>query len=236
MAREMGILMSPPMIAAGLDKNKTQTRRAMKPQPDMMFNNGDWYPDRYNKSRDWCFWGKKGTEVHNKCGLPLFRSRYEVGDDLYWKETHYKYGQWRVYETKDHKIEREFRVNHDFGVWFPDNLPKHLKMEGAIKTGYGDLGWYKRSSLFMFKKDARIWSNVLRVEVQQLKDITEEDAMAEGMSEKAATYLGYSLANHHSDDGTYYRHIYKYLWGHLNGDWKPELWVWKYTMTEPEVK
>ncbi len=82
----------------------------------------------------------------------------------------------------------------------------------------------------------RIWSIVLKVEAQQLKDITEEDAMAEGMSEKVATYLGYSLINHHPDDGTYYRHLYKYLWGHLNGDWFPDLWVWKYTMTEPEIK
>jgi len=229
MAREIGILMSPPMIVAELDKTKRQTRRTQG-------------LDAINKEQaDWAcgsvvdglvrFYNSK-----TKQGLNV-KSRYQIGDHLYSKEIHFKYGRWvddQFYS--DIKTQWRFIPNHAFGVWFPDNLPKHLKLKGAIKTGHGDIGWYKRPSLFMFKNDARIWSTVLKVEAQQLKDITEEDAMAEGMSEKVATYLGYSLMNHHPDDGTYYRHIYKLLWGHLNGTWTPGLWVFKYTMSEPEIR
>lgn len=215
MVREMGILMSQPMVLAGLDKVKTQTRRIMNPQPHNEFGLMRWTK------------GEVDINMRDNPELACLYAPYKVGGRLYWKETHYKYGYWM--KTPGGWI---FKPNCDFGVWFPNNIPK----EFTVLKGYGDLGWYKRSSLFMFKKDARIWSTVLKVESQQLKDITEEDAIAEGMTEKVSTYCGYSLGQRTPDDGDYYRNIYHILWHCLNGKWNPNLWVWKYTMSEPEIR
>lgn len=71
------------MIRAVRENRKTMTRRPIKPQPEAKFNNGDWYPDRYNHTEEWCFWGKKGTDVQNKCGLPMFKSPYQIGQILH---------------------------------------------------------------------------------------------------------------------------------------------------------
>jgi len=216
MVREIGILMSQPMIVAGLDKIKTQTRRTQGLEeynklPDKWHvyphpGGGFIFTDAY-------FYDVKDIPIIDKTGkIP----RYHVGDHLYWKET------WRY----SHHIDGEACP-----CYKADNM---CKCGRPSRISVAESKW--KSSTFMFKKDARIWSTVLKVEVQQLKAMTEEDAMDEGVTEKVATYLGFSCVNHHPGDGTYYRNIYKYLWAHLNGTWLPDLWVWKYTMTEPEVK
>jgi hypothetical protein len=227
MGREIGILMSQPMIVAGFDRVKVQTRRSQGFE-EINKNPDDWDCGAVLEGQI-RFYNKKTNHGIN------IKSRYHVGDHLYWKETHYKYGKWIQYKNlvKKSGYEWGFKPCHDFGVWYENNKPNGIIVHNI---DYRGLGWYKRPSMFMFKKDARIWSTVLKVEAQQLKDITEEDAMAEGMSEKVATYLGFSLVNHHPDDGTYYRHIYKLLWGHLNGEWQSNLWVWKYSMTKPEIR
>lgn len=58
--------------------------RAMRKQPDERYNDTSlWYPDRYNKTEDWCFWGKRGTHNQNMCGNPFFTCHYgKPGDRI----------------------------------------------------------------------------------------------------------------------------------------------------------
>jgi hypothetical protein len=56
--------------------------RAMRKQPDERYNDTSlWYPDRYNKTDEWCFWGKRGTHKQNMCGNPFFTCPYGKPDD-----------------------------------------------------------------------------------------------------------------------------------------------------------
>jgi phosphoadenosine phosphosulfate reductase len=54
----------------------------MKEQPP----DDNWYCDRYNHTDWWCFWGKKGTDVVNKCCLPEFKAPYRSGEKCYLRE------------------------------------------------------------------------------------------------------------------------------------------------------
>ncbi len=205
MTKEIGILMSPPMVMAGLEGRKTQTRRTT----GLKEINKE--PSIWNlvvkQADDEGRWWFSTDEAHGQRML-FIKPRYQVGDRLYWKEMHYKYGYWKLTPRG-----WEFNPNHDFWVWFPDNKPPGL----YVCKGHGDYGWYKRPGIFMFAKDARIHSTVLAVEAQRVQDITLEDCWDEGIDIVPA-----------------YNRIdaYHKLWDLINGDgsWKSNPWVWKITI------
>lgn len=59
-------------VRALIDHGEVLVVRALKKQPEEEYSKAQWYPDRYNKTEQWCFWGRRDSPVHNKCGLPLF--------------------------------------------------------------------------------------------------------------------------------------------------------------------
>lgn len=109
-----------------------------------------------------------------------FRKIGAVGDRLYIKETHWAWGYWKLTlkKTKYGKPKREFTTieNSDRPVLF--ERPEHV-------AGYTVMGYHKRNALFMFKKYARTWLEITEVREEWLQDITEVDAMAEGVPPKA---------------------------------------------------
>ena len=76
-----------------------------------------------------------------------------------------------------------------------------------------------KPSIFMPKKHARIWLDVVRVRAERMQLIAEEDAMAEGCSPAEATDGSLSYALGFSD-----------LWDSLNAKrgygWDRNPWVW----------
>lgn len=90
-------------------------------------------------------------------------------------------------------------------------------------------GWH--SGLFMPKWAARLWLEIIAVRIQQVQEISEEDAMAEGIIKlpasgrfvvvKGAQYFG----NAHSTA----RAAFQALWDSINGKkhpWDSNPWVW----------
>lgn len=93
-------------------------------------------------------------------------------------------------------------------------------------------------SIYMPKWAARIWEEVVSVRVERLQDITEEDAIAEGIEPDVTglslTEDGREVMNYYNYAKEGYRYVppiesYKSLWESINGpgSWDLNPWVWR---------
>ncbi len=75
-------------------------------------------------------------------------------------------------------------------------------------------------SIHMPKAAARIWLRVTDIRIERLRDITEEDAKAEGAE--------YQLWRGVIEDTQSYRNGFTSIWLNINGDasWNKNPWVW----------
>lgn len=166
------ILFSGPMVKAILEGRKTQTRRVLKKLPA---------------------YGGYGSPAHLQA-LP-----YQVGDILWVRET------WRVLELPRKTIIGDRRGGHEgWSVLLqyrsgdlpsapyvqppkPGNDRAHIECPFDFMPKQIDASPYAgktgrwRSPLFMPRWAARIWLEVTGVKVERVQEISEEDAMAEGI-------------------------------------------------------
>jgi hypothetical protein len=158
------ILFSAPMVRALLDGCKTQTRRVLKPQPEtFMIDDGEecgvgtMQIDGENHTRV--------TLGGNRAGVVLSRPRlFSVGDTLWVKET------WRTDSRYDDLA--------------PRNLPKDISIGFDADYDYEPNDGYRgrvRQSIFMMHHMSRITLRITGVKVERLQDISEADAVAEGV-------------------------------------------------------
>lgn len=223
--KERPIPFSTPMVQAILNGTKTQTRRIIK-------GTGlDWLLQGFapefvaSSENDLCPYGK-------------------IGDVLWVRETHYSYGRWVINGiAKTGRTKYKF-IKSDEEVCFSDTIisfgetfyldikPNSFRMEG----------WYKRLARFMFKSSCRIFLEITDISVQHLQDISEEDAIAEGIlpeerhGEKG--WKDYSIIHSGKHKGKDHPHgmvpfrspidSYKSLWEKINGpkSWNENPWVW----------
>jgi hypothetical protein len=115
------------------------------------------------------------------------------------------------------------------------NAPIFSNIQGdyIYKTDTDFIGCHKwKPSIHMPKAAARIWLEVTHVTAQLLHDITEEDAIAEGIEQiKGYTFQMYKnyRPEHGPNDG--YQHApssFMSLWKKINGEasWNANPWVW----------
>lgn len=100
------------------------------------------------------------------------------GDYIYLKETHFAFGKWwkNGLSKKTGRQKWIFRQDPErTKVLFSENPPLLIE-----KTKNKDVGWYKRSALFMPRKYARKWLIVTDVKIERLSEITEAEAILEG--------------------------------------------------------
>jgi hypothetical protein len=188
---ERPILFSTPMVKAILEGWKSMTRRVVK-------GSGDAKACEKLLIED-CPYG-------------------QVGDRLYVKETHYRFGHWvKNGLTKTGRQKWLFKPN-DKEVRFMDNPPT----VNVHKLGEKDaVGWFKRSSLFLPKELSRITLEITNIRVERLQEITEEDAKAEGCYGTGRPDIQTALP--------LYTHTFQRLWDSINGKtypWSSNPWVW----------
>lgn len=88
------------------------------------------------------------------------------------------------------------------------------------------------SPIFMPKAAARLWLEIVNVRVQRLEDITEEDAVKEGVESINVNDHPYKFKNYHTNKFKCYsaKHSFASLWVEINGLKKyaenPNPWVW----------
>lgn len=213
---ERPILFSAPMVRAILDGSKTQTRRAIK-----------W---TRNRPVDFVGSGTEGGPDWNNpaCwGYPCDDGSFALlrpGSDLDDHTIPCPYGQ-----PEDSLWVRETFMQESFFV--PCAIRYRATDEPCV---YGDpIGNLARPwmpSIHMPRWASRINLEVTGVRVERLQDISEADAIAEGIEKTPSGF--WSLYGQSTVDGTYSpRASYRALWESINGPdrWDENPWVWAIT-------
>lgn len=169
---DIGLLYTEENRIAVIEDRKTMTRRI-----PASFKEINERPDRWEFTAidgRLCFFNQDGMDYP-------FKLPYAVGDLLYIKEPHYLYGQWHCTTDDIDREDAKWYFRRYFSdVWFPDNIPTNI----TVCTRKDEIGWFKRSPMFMFKEDARHWQRVTGVKVERLHSISELDALNEGTPER----------------------------------------------------
>lgn len=156
--RERPILISGPMVRAILAGAKTQTRRVIKPQPNVATD-----LERFVDEA----WQTGWIDVPCPHGAP--------GDRLWVRETFY---------CDDYRYPNVPEAERSDGAWresllyFRADVPSG---EFADAGYWGEPGGRWTPSIHMPRWASRITLEVTSVRVERLHDITEEDARAEGV-------------------------------------------------------
>lgn len=201
---EKPILFSGEMVKAILDGRKWKTRRVITTlpiEPDTASINpdgvGNWvvwapHPVTDEQSRQW---------YPNSAGFPCPYGK--AGDTLWVRET------WRrspvtLPDGVQYRADNLLR-------WFDGSEPT------AIALPQRNGKW--RPSIFMPRWASRITLRITDVKVERLQDISEGDAIAEGVG-----------AWHDTKDGMVYRPEFQALWDTINAKrgfgWDANPWVW----------
>lgn len=197
--KERPILFSTPMVQAILEGRKSQTRRICKPQP---------YPDL----------DERLDPIAKGILLDILRTvRYQKGMILWVRETFYAYGHWTLITTQlSNSVKKEYRFQD---LTLPERreyLYEDCPPDPILKR-WG-LGYHKRPSIFMPKAASRIKLEITDIRVEKVQDISEKDAIAEG--------IDVDLRLNHPEGHCVGR--YRSLWESINGkgSWNKNPWVW----------
>lgn len=212
------ILFSTPMVQAILEGRKTQTRRIMQPQPE-----DSWMQDCKKQSPNLALYDKR-------TGLPH-----------YW-----------ISDGKDGEIIPKATLNTVLWVretWqFSDDLEepylyRQQYEEEHLPEFWKSIKW--KPSIFMPKEACRLFLEVTNVRVERLQDISEADAVAEGImpivaSNDSTRVLGYRdyMIDPKLGFNTLFnpKHSFESLWRSINGpeSWEANPWCWVYSFTKVE--
>lgn len=198
--KERPILMSAPMVRAILDGRKTQTRRIVKPTPEWI--------------------GQSGVlSYRGRVGLPHALSPFgQPGDRLWVREA------FRFLDSFDGDSPNTVG-NRCLVAGYPKPwAPTHYEADGwrdnwmNVGTAPGSVTAGKlRPGIHMPRWASRITLEVVSVRVERLQDISDEDAIAEGIyPTSTGLYPGSAKAE------------YRKLWEQINGagSWDVNPWVW----------
>ena len=195
------ILFSAPMVRALLAGRKTQTRRVVKfehaAEVDAWDANGD-------GSWEMGVYAGEGAMA----GMGRLCCPYGgAGDRLWVRETWAAESHWDGRAPS--RIFQRLPGKHAAKV--------HYMADGPKPDSFGKT----RVSIHMPKSAARIWLEVTRVRVQRVRDISEEDARAEGVTPVPFCKAGRPNGQEHVE-------AFEDLWCSINGaeSWDANSWVW----------
>jgi hypothetical protein len=257
---EIPLLFQREMVMANLKDLKNQTRRAKGLD---LINE---YPDRFEKIRlgiepDGNLWLTGSAQLGSSVGFGGIKSPYGKPGDLLWVKENVKLAAWR----EDGRMAFDYQASPELTqtpwVRFSDDntgekfealilkstdylLAKGVKSgdDGHFhwKPGQSPLPW--KPSIHMPKAASRIWAMVEEIRVERVRDISEEDAKAEGIltkpygSHPGFCTIDYTVKPYKSgfrpgfcaDTGRQFRDSFRTLWISINEreSWDSNPWVW----------
>nr|DAM62869.1 MAG TPA: ASCH domain protein [Caudoviricetes sp.] len=227
------------MVRANLEGLKTQTRRILKPQPS--------FQDSVFRG----YFGVDGTRAlfdsHSNTQRDTIRVPFSIGDRLWvreswWIATRYSYGTTPggcEVPPSPLASRRSDPVHYAADGNPPNCANKHYGPNG-LRPGSGAYAapdpyavWIKKPSIHMPRWASRLTLIVTGVKIERLQDISEEDAIAEGVVKvRDACHVirgfDYDLSGLcHTSAIT----PFQKLWMHINGDnaWEANPWVVAYS-------
>lgn len=220
MSKERPILFSGAMVRALLDGSKTQTRRAVKPQPNAdtqhwwtTFAASDVREIGKKVPRDGGEWCSRQTGKAVRCPYG------ERGDRLWVREA------WSYYWGGEYLYQKMPECVLHRADGFPTSL-------GSRPNG-ADFRW--RPSIHMPRWASRLTLEITDVRVQRLQDTSEGDAEAEG--------IDFMRHVPDVDETLSARQLYAALWDSINErrgfSWASNPWVWAITfkrLDDPAIK
>lgn len=225
MTKERPILFSGEMVRALLNGSKTQTRRIVKPQPEYLQPDGT-----IKKLADVSPEGRATAIIRliKRCpyGAP--------GDRLWVRET------FVLESNRDSDLPSNypppFRDGrpiewHNSSAYGEYWLQPHYRATDPVpKLHYGldEPGCKWRPSIFMPRALSRITLEITGVRVERVQDITEEDAIAEGV-QVTPGHLSRPIGSMEPPTPYTHRQAYAALWDSINAErapWSSNPWVW----------
>jgi hypothetical protein len=235
------ILFSAPMVIAILNGSKSQTRRVVKPQPEAEHGGEPyWFVGGYRA------WEYRATDdVLRKGGNVLACPYGQPGDRLWVRETS------RAHELTDKEaeddtygvIERLGLEDPPYGldgvIYAADNAFREIKNTQEASERWMKMNAYRGArgatvpAIHMPSWASRITLEVTRVRVERLQDISEADAMAEGIERSHEYPPCWKRGKLHGDQNTvsitgFPVLAYRSIWEEINGheSWTANPWVW----------
>lgn len=179
------ILFSRAMVFAILDDRKTMTRRLLNPQPPSWVHPDDtpgfscMTPPRHIEFRGRYI--DQASVDHGPASkfIPL---PYIMGDRLWVREDHYRFGHWEPVVgklTKGGRQKWKFVADSDELLFDP---PKVLR-KGRHHKDPATPAWHKRIGRFMPRSFSRLTPAVTGIKVERYRNISEDDAALEGFAD-----------------------------------------------------
>lgn len=195
------------MVQAILAGNKTQTRRVVKPQPNVI-------EAIYDGTSD-----LSSNEIHH------FLEHTNGGKPI---EKYYNVGKCPYGKVGDRLWVRE---TYCLGV--KDNGEDVTIYKASVDDKFNEFRGLWRPSIFMPRKYSRILLEITGVRVERLHDISKQDALAEGITK---TNLGFSHCenSYYASAKEAYESLWKSINGVQS--WLDNPWVWVITFKVAEIK
>lgn len=210
--KQRPILFSTPMVQAILEGRKTQTRRIIKKQPKSGEQYGKATVLDGTSDKVWTI-GLPGSSYVDIINCPYGKP----GDVLWVRET---FGN--------------LKVKFGYYMYKADDL--NISEEAIKKTLFQNR-W--KPSIHMPKAAARIYLKITQIRMERLNDISEEDAISEGVpsrlippfnafSKPRTSYFDYQCKTFPSMHIFNAKDSFKSLWQSINGfnSWTLNDWVW----------
>lgn len=211
---ERPIPFTAPMVRALLAGTKTQTRRiAGVPSIDEEPGFGWHIHNRHG--------GVMNVDAHNVGKVAAEMLPTQVGDRLWVREA------WQADTNVSHLPPRDIPAGS--AIWYPADDSSRNEAEFPVRAVSKT-----RPGMFMPRWASRLTLTVTAVRVERLQDISEADAIAEGV-ERSAPDFDPSLWRDYQRGGDCDSAVISYetLWDAINGRgaWEANPWVAAYTFT-----
>lgn len=176
-----------PLVYSGA---KTKTRRIAADQPPEKFLSGDVAP--ITNGERWALRKMPGHHAWPPGRKPGLLPPYKVGQLIWVREPHYRYGHWEQVPgtlTPTGKQKWQFVGDSQEVLFLP---PKEFRL-GRHQQDPATPAWHKRIARFMPRWASRTIVEVADISLEFLQDISESDAIAEGVTKDTDGWVDYCM-------------------------------------------